>query len=171
MVRPWRHFTWISKAKRLSAGAMRSALSFQGQLAYIFPSKTGSCLFFFFFNISWAKVVQVTGEISFAHQVLVASCENVKNGLKAALLAMLIECQGRESSFLANEIKSYPCVYGLNVFLVPKFLCGNPNFYYDGWRRKWQPAPVFLPRESCGQRSLVGCCPGGCMKSDTTEAT
>ena len=24
--------------------------------------------------------------------------------------------------------------------------------------RKWQPTPVFLPRESCGQRSLVGCC-------------
>ena len=22
------------------------------------------------------------------------------------------------------------------------------------WRRKWQPTPVFLPRESCGQRSL-----------------
>ena len=29
------------------------------------------------------------------------------------------------------------------------------------WRRKWQPTPVFLPRESCGQRSLVGCCPWG----------
>ena len=24
------------------------------------------------------------------------------------------------------------------------------------WRRKWQPTPVFLPRESHGQRSLVG---------------
>ena len=23
----------------------------------------------------------------------------------------------------------------------------------------WQPTPVFLPRESRGQRSLVGCCP------------
>ena len=27
------------------------------------------------------------------------------------------------------------------------------------WKRKWQPTPVFLPGESCGQRSLVGCCP------------
>ena len=26
-------------------------------------------------------------------------------------------------------------------------------------RRKWQPTPVFLPRESCGQRRLVGYCP------------
>ena len=26
-------------------------------------------------------------------------------------------------------------------------------------RRKWQPTPVFLPGESLGQRSLVGCHP------------
>ena len=25
------------------------------------------------------------------------------------------------------------------------------------WRRKWQPIPVFLPGESQGQRSLLGC--------------
>ena len=37
--------------------------------------------------------------------------------------------------------------------------------------RKWQPTPVLLPRESCGQRSLVGCCPWGRTESDTTEAT
>ena len=24
------------------------------------------------------------------------------------------------------------------------------------WRRKWQPSPVFLPRKSCGERSLSG---------------
>ena len=29
-------------------------------------------------------------------------------------------------------------------------------------RRKWQPTPVFLPGESCGQRSLVGCHLWGC---------
>ena len=26
------------------------------------------------------------------------------------------------------------------------------------WRRKWQPTPVFLPGESQGSGSLVGCC-------------
>ena len=26
-----------------------------------------------------------------------------------------------------------------------------------GWRRKWQPTPVFLPGESQGRWSLVGC--------------
>ena len=39
------------------------------------------------------------------------------------------------------------------------------------WRRKWQPTPVFLPGESHGQRSLVGCRPWGRIESDTTEAT
>ena len=26
----------------------------------------------------------------------------------------------------------------------------------DPWRRKWQPAPVFLPGEAHGRRSLAG---------------
>ena len=39
------------------------------------------------------------------------------------------------------------------------------------WRRKWQPTPVFLPGESPGQRSLVGCRLWGRTESDTTEAT
>ena len=39
------------------------------------------------------------------------------------------------------------------------------------WRRKWQATPVFLPRESCEQRSLVGYCPQGCTESDTTDVT
>ena len=42
-------------------------------------------------------------------------------------------------------------------------------FTFMHWRRKWQPTPLFLPRESHGQRSLVGCSPWGCYKSDTTE--
>ena len=37
------------------------------------------------------------------------------------------------------------------------------------WRRAWQPAPVFLPGESHGQRSLVGYSPWGRTESDTTE--
>ena len=36
------------------------------------------------------------------------------------------------------------------------------------WRRTWQPAPVFLPGESHGQRT-VGCRPGGHKELDTTE--
>ena len=39
------------------------------------------------------------------------------------------------------------------------------------WRRKWQPTPVFLPGDSQGRGSLVGCCLWGHTESDTTEST
>ena len=44
-------------------------------------------------------------------------------------------------------------------------------FTFMHWRRKWQPTPVFLPGESQGWWSLVGCCLWGCTESDMTEAT
>ena len=51
--------------------------------------------------------------------------------------------------------------------------CRRPRF--DPWvgeipqRRIQQPTPVFLPGESHGQRSLVGCSPWGHKESGTTE--
>ena len=47
----------------------------------------------------------------------------------------------------------------------------NFTFTFMHWRRKWQPAPVFLPGESQGWGSLVGCSPWGRTESDMTEAT
>ena len=44
-------------------------------------------------------------------------------------------------------------------------------FTFMHWRRKWQPTPVFLPGESQGRGSLVGCRLRGRTESDTTEAT
>ena len=44
-------------------------------------------------------------------------------------------------------------------------------FTFTHWRRKRQPTPVFLPGESLGWRSLVGCRLWGRTESDTTEAT
>ena len=38
-------------------------------------------------------------------------------------------------------------------------------FTFMHWRRKWQPTPVFLPGESQGQRSWVGCLIWGCTES------
>ena len=37
-------------------------------------------------------------------------------------------------------------------------------FIFMHWRRKWQPTPVFLPGESQGPGSLVGCCLWGCTE-------
>ena len=57
-----------------------------------------------------------------------------------------------------------------------EFNSDDHYIYYYGqesipWRRKWQPTPVFLPGESQGQRSLVGCRLWGPTELDTTEVT
>ena len=44
-------------------------------------------------------------------------------------------------------------------------------FTFTHRRRKWQPTPVFLPGESQGQQSLVGCRLRGRTESDRTERT
>ena len=45
------------------------------------------------------------------------------------------------------------------------------TFTFVHWGRKWQPTPVFLPREFQGWGSLVDCCLWGRTESDTTEVT
>ena len=44
-------------------------------------------------------------------------------------------------------------------------------FTFLHWRRTWQPTPVFLPGESQGRGSLMGCGLWGRTELDTTEAT
>ena len=44
-------------------------------------------------------------------------------------------------------------------------------FTFMHWKRKWQPTPVFLPGESQGRGSLVGCRLWDRTELDTTEAT
>ena len=44
-------------------------------------------------------------------------------------------------------------------------------FTFMHWKRKWKSTPVFLPRESQGWGSLVGCRLWGHTELDTTEAT
>ena len=49
---------------------------------------------------------------------------------------------------------------------IPRF---NPWVWKIPWGRAWQPASVFLPEKSHGERSLVVYSPWGCKESDTTE--
>ena len=44
-------------------------------------------------------------------------------------------------------------------------------FTFMHWRKKWQPTPLFLPGESPGRGSLVGCRLWGRTESDTAEVT
>ena len=45
----------------------------------------------------------------------------------------------------------------------------NPRVGKITWMGKWQPTPVFLPRQFHGQRSLLKCSPEDHKKLDTTE--
>ena len=44
-------------------------------------------------------------------------------------------------------------------------------FTFMHWRKKWQPTPVFLPGESQGWGSLVGCRLWDRTETEVTEAT
>ena len=45
------------------------------------------------------------------------------------------------------------------------------TFHFHALEKQWQPSPVFLPGESQGWGSLVGCLLWGRTESDTTEVT
>ena len=45
------------------------------------------------------------------------------------------------------------------------------TFHFKALEKEWQPTPVFLPGESQGRGSLVGCCLWGRTELDTTEVT
>ena len=69
------------------------------------------------------------------------------------------------ASLVAQMVKNLPECRFINA---EDIACSLPQSMGDGfhpwvrkipWRRAWQPTPVFLPGESHGQRSLVGCSP------------
>ena len=69
-------------------------------------------------------------------------------------------------SFILIYLYIYPPTHP-SIISIYKYI----NIYVYIQRRQWQPTPVFLPGESQGQRSLLGCCLRGRTESDTTEAT
>ena len=65
------------------------------------------------------------------------------------------------SGISPGEGISYPLQYSwasLVTQMVEESAC-NVETWVPFGRRKWQPTPIFLLGESCGQRSLEGCCP------------
>ena len=56
----------------------------------------------------------------------------------------------KEASLVAQMAKNLPVMRETQVL-----------FGKIPWRRTWQPTPVFLPRESFGQRSMMGYSPWG----------
>ena len=71
-------------------------------------------------------------------------------------------------NIFTNKFVKFCGLKSIRCFLCDYFLAVHSASH---WRRKWQPTPVFLPGESQGRGSLVGCCLWGRTESDTTEAT
>jgi len=63
-----------------------------------------------------------------------------------------------------NKLYTFIYIYILFIYILYISI-------HKYWRRKWQPTPVFLPGESQGWGSLVGCRLWGRTESDMTEAT
>ena len=81
------------------------------------------------------------------------------NGMPRKIQMLPWWLSGKESPCDADAmINSRPLVEGRGV---------DPWVRKILWRRKWQPTPVFLPRESHGQRSLGATVLGFTGESDT----
>ena len=94
------------------------------------------------------------------------------NGSTSLCMPMLIleKAMATHSSTFAWKI---PWVeeHGRSMGSKSQIRLSDFTFTFLHWRRKWQPTPAFLPGESQGRGSLVGCCLWDCTESDTTEAT
>ena len=51
------------------------------------------------------------------------------------------------ASLMAQGVKNLPAMWDTQVWSLG---------WEDPWRKEWQPAPIFLPGDSHGQRSLAG---------------
>ena len=70
-----------------------------------------------------------------------------------------------------TEVTEHMHVY-LNHFAVQlKVTQHCKSAIHQFLKLKWQPTPVFLPGESQGQGSLVGCCLWSHTELDMTEVT
>ena len=74
-----------------------------------------------------------------------------------------------ESQVLSQTYRSRICIFKkmprLGMFQECWFIASVIRTYY----MQWHPTPVLLPGNSHGRRSLVGCGPWGCYKSDAAE--
>ena len=89
------------------------------------------------------------------HSTLTADFLNIKNEVRKELKCSILE-NGK---------------YTMIKSILRQILCDAIKMwrYTNGWKRKRQPTPVFLPGESRGQGSLMGYSPWDHTELDMTE--
>ena len=80
---------------------------------------------------------------------------------------------GRRRKFIFSVYSKGNLFFFFLMFLNLEILgpSASSTFHQNLFPLQWQPIPVFLPGESQGRWSLVGCRLWGHTESDTTEAT
>ena len=85
-----------------------------------------------------------------------------------------LSLQGKKLIAFANNAKIQMNIRILENLYLPPYLNSLlvlKQTFGEGNPLEWQPTPVFLPGESQGQRSLLGCRLWGRTELDTTDAT
>ena len=98
-------------------------------------------------------------------------CSPPGSAVPGILQARTLEWVAISFPNLESILKSGDITLPTKVRLVKAMVFPVVIYGIFSWRRKWQPTLVFLPGESQGPGSLVGCRLWGRTESDTTEVT
>ena len=110
-------------------------------------------------------------EPPFNFSIPILLCHTETKQLKGQILPHAVTALGEgKGTPLQYSCLENPMDRGAAVHGVAKSRTRLSDFTFTHWRRKWQATPVFLPGESQGWGSLVGCRLWGRTESDTTEA-
>ena len=123
---------------------------------------------------SWQIDGETVSDFIFLGSNITADCD-CSHEIKRCLLFGMEKAMAPHSSTLAWKIPwveepGVPQSMGL-LRVRQDSATSLSLFTFLHWRRQWQPTPVFLPGESQGWLSLVGCRLWGRTESDTTEVT
>ena len=138
----------------------------------VFSNESALCIKYWSFSFNISHSNEHSGLISFRMKWLdlLAVQGNLKSLLqhhnsKASIL--------QRSAFFMVQLSHPYITTGKTIALTRRTCVGKVMsvLFNMHWRRKWQTTPVFLPGESQGWGSLVGCHLRSRTESDTTEAT
>ena len=117
-------------------------------------------------EINWSSI---SGQISIISIVFSAVCLQLQDWMVPISLSG--EGNGTPLQYSCLENPMDRGAWRAAVHEVPEGRTRLSDFTFTHWRRKWRPTPVFLPGESQGRGSLVGCHLWGNTELDTTEVT
>ena len=139
-------------------------------VAWILIYWNSLCFFFFFFFLIW-RIITLQNWVGFCQTSIWTS----HSWVPLSFSCYHDETTASHSSNLAWKIpwmEQLGRLQSMGSFRVRHdWATSHSLFTFMHWRRKWQPTPVFLPGESQGQGSLVGCHLWGHTESDTTDMT